>query len=60
MEGKEEKSIYINNPINSTTHRTIFNEIIKPLTGIWSQAQVLEAVKNHLVIFQPKVRTEHE
>lgn len=36
--------------------RTIFNDIIVPLTDMWSNAQVLEAVKNHLVIFKPKVR----
>ncbi|KAG6371989.1 hypothetical protein JVT61DRAFT_9007 [Boletus reticuloceps] len=35
--------------------RSIFNDIISPLTDIWSNGQVLEELKRHLVIFRPKM-----
>lgn len=38
-----------------THFRSLFNDIILPLTGIWSHGQVLDALKQHLIIFKPKV-----
>ena len=40
-------------------YRTIFNKIIAPLTNIWLNGQVLDSVKDHLVIFKPKVNSTH-
>lgn len=36
--------------------RSLFMDIIVPLTDIWSHGQVLDVLKEHLVIFKPEVR----
>lgn len=54
MEGEDFTDI-TDNLFLTNFARTIYTDIIKPLTNIWSNGQVLEEVKNHLIIFKPQV-----